>query len=234
LYGLDLHGKGKGKKGSISSIFQTSITALSFLAFGGYLLCLIVQAIRSKNNGMGVMNGSALQANLSRFVFIGRRPTSGGRRKRDATGREKSKTLEASTRRESTDGKVSSQYGDKHDTEPRVADETELAGIDANKITAIRQKFGSNDKQDFSEGTGNSRFNQTEEEVQSDEETVETSDGHVHEDLDNAEELYQAHVYREDVAHLGLWPMANVDDMYRALLMIAEGYSQYHQKFYTG
>jgi hypothetical protein len=202
-------------------------------------MCLIVQAIRAKQSGMGMMNGATLPANLSKFVLLGRRPTSGKRRKRDSTGKKnnaghlKSKTLEGSTRRESTDGNVSDalviQYGDKHDIEPRETDEMELAGLDARTITAIRDKFDSNDTRQFSEGTENSRFNQTEEEVQSDNETVETS-----EDLDNAEEVHQAHVYREDVAHLGLWPMANVDDMYRALLMIAEGYSQYHQKFYTG
>jgi hypothetical protein len=237
LHGVDLHGKGKGKKGSISSIFQTSITALSFLAFGGYLLCLIVQAIRAKNNGMGTMNGAALQANLSRFVFIGRRPTSGKRRKRDSTGKENSRTLEGPTRRESTHGNVSDalliHYGDKHDTEPGVTDEMELSGLDARTITAVRKTFGSNDKQEFSEGTENSRFNQTEEEVQSDEETVEMSEDHAHGDVDNAEEMHQAQVYREDVVQLGLWPLANVDDMYRALLMIAEGYSQYHQEIHT-
>lgn len=32
----------------VQKIFQLSITALSFLAFGGYLLCMIVQAIKSK------------------------------------------------------------------------------------------------------------------------------------------------------------------------------------------
>lgn len=244
LHGVDLHGKGKGKKGSISSIFQTSITALSFLAFGGYLLCLIVQAIRSKNSGTGMVNGAAVQANLSRFVFFGRRPTSGKRRKRDSTGEEKNaghlkrETIEGSTRRESKHGNVSGalaiQFGDKHDTAPRVADEMEVAGLDTKTITAIRKKFGSNAKQEFSEFTENSRFNPTEEEVQSDDETVETSQGHVHEDLQNAEEMNQENVYREDVVHLGLWPLADVDDLYRALLMIAEGYSQYHQKLHIG
>ena len=43
----------KGKdKGKINKIFNTSIMALSFLAFGGYLLCLIVNAIKEKNNEM--------------------------------------------------------------------------------------------------------------------------------------------------------------------------------------
>ena len=36
----------KGKDTKISKIFQLAITALSFLAFGGYLLTLIIMAIR--------------------------------------------------------------------------------------------------------------------------------------------------------------------------------------------
>ncbi|XP_037039099.1 uncharacterized protein LOC119076440 [Bradysia coprophila] len=36
------------KPGKIQKIFQLSVTALAFLAFGGYLLCMIVQAIKSK------------------------------------------------------------------------------------------------------------------------------------------------------------------------------------------
>ncbi|XP_055591032.1 uncharacterized protein LOC129743099 isoform X2 [Uranotaenia lowii] len=38
----------EGKSGKIQSIFQLSVTSLAFLAFAGYLLCLIVQAIKSK------------------------------------------------------------------------------------------------------------------------------------------------------------------------------------------
>lgn len=34
--------------GKLQKLFQFSITALAFLAFGGYLLCMIVQAIKSK------------------------------------------------------------------------------------------------------------------------------------------------------------------------------------------
>jgi hypothetical protein len=187
---------------------------------------------------MGTMNGASLQANLSRFVFIGRRPTSGKRRKRNSPGNEKSKAPEESTRRASTDRKVFDalviQYVDKHEAKPPVTDEMELPGLDAKTITATRKKFGSNDTQEFSEGTENSGFNQTEEEVQSDAETVEMSEGNVHEDLHNADEMHQTHVYREDEVQLGLWPLANVDDMYRALLMIAEGYSEYHQRIHTG
>ncbi|KAM3962011.1 uncharacterized protein ACR2FA_003905 [Aphomia sociella] len=41
------------KKGSkLSKLFSMSVTTLAFLAFGGYLLCLIVQAVKEKNNYM--------------------------------------------------------------------------------------------------------------------------------------------------------------------------------------
>lgn len=40
--------KGSEETGKIQKLFQFSITALAFLAFGGYLLCMIVQAIKSK------------------------------------------------------------------------------------------------------------------------------------------------------------------------------------------
>lgn len=36
------------KESKISNIFSMSVTTLAFLAFGGYLLCLIVQAVKSK------------------------------------------------------------------------------------------------------------------------------------------------------------------------------------------
>ncbi|XP_063976099.1 uncharacterized protein LOC135161991 [Diachasmimorpha longicaudata] len=39
----------KGKDSKISKIFQLAITTLSFLAFGGYLLTLIITAIRRTN-----------------------------------------------------------------------------------------------------------------------------------------------------------------------------------------
>lgn len=38
------------KPSKVQKVFQLSITALAFLAFGGYLLCMIVQAIKSKGN----------------------------------------------------------------------------------------------------------------------------------------------------------------------------------------
>ncbi|EFN81216.1 uncharacterized protein LOC105186201 [Harpegnathos saltator] len=43
----------KGKDTKVSKIFQLAITALSFLAFGGYLLTLIITAIRRNTNGGG-------------------------------------------------------------------------------------------------------------------------------------------------------------------------------------
>ncbi|XP_013191478.1 uncharacterized protein LOC106135662 [Amyelois transitella] len=36
------------KESKISNIFSMSVTTLAFLAFGGYLLCLIVQAVKAK------------------------------------------------------------------------------------------------------------------------------------------------------------------------------------------
>ncbi|XP_032684816.1 uncharacterized protein LOC116850528 [Odontomachus brunneus] len=47
------HYDDKGKDTKISKIFQLAITALSFLAFGGYLLTLIIMAIRRNTNGGG-------------------------------------------------------------------------------------------------------------------------------------------------------------------------------------
>ncbi|XP_026330945.1 uncharacterized protein LOC113238321 [Hyposmocoma kahamanoa] len=38
----------KGSHSKISNIFSMSVTTLAFLAFGGYLLCLIVHAIKQK------------------------------------------------------------------------------------------------------------------------------------------------------------------------------------------
>ncbi|XP_014477086.1 PREDICTED: uncharacterized protein LOC106745732 [Dinoponera quadriceps] len=48
----------KGKDTKVSKIFQLAITALSFLAFGGYLLTLIITAIRRNTNGNG--NGNVI------------------------------------------------------------------------------------------------------------------------------------------------------------------------------
>lgn len=39
----------KTKGGKVNKFFALSVTTLAFLAFGGYLLCLIVQAIKNKS-----------------------------------------------------------------------------------------------------------------------------------------------------------------------------------------
>jgi hypothetical protein len=49
----------KGKDTKISKIFQLAVTALSFLAFGGYLLTLIIMAIR-RNNMTNAGSGNVL------------------------------------------------------------------------------------------------------------------------------------------------------------------------------
>ncbi|XP_067635402.1 uncharacterized protein [Eurosta solidaginis] len=47
--GYDYHPwQAEEKPSKLQTIFHISITALAFLSFGGYLLCLIVQAIKSK------------------------------------------------------------------------------------------------------------------------------------------------------------------------------------------
>lgn len=52
------------KPTKIQKFFQLSVTALAFLAFGGYLLCMIVQAIKSK--GMcGILWTVSGEAHLS-------------------------------------------------------------------------------------------------------------------------------------------------------------------------
>lgn len=53
------HKKGNSKS-KLSSIFQIAVTALAFLAFKGYLLCLLVQAIKYKTNSTATANGAAL------------------------------------------------------------------------------------------------------------------------------------------------------------------------------
>ncbi|XP_072387329.1 uncharacterized protein [Diabrotica undecimpunctata] len=40
----------ENKSNKIQSIFQLSVTSLAFLAFGGYLLCLLIHAIKAKQN----------------------------------------------------------------------------------------------------------------------------------------------------------------------------------------
>ncbi|KZC06051.1 hypothetical protein WN55_07137 [Dufourea novaeangliae] len=52
------HYEEKGKDTKISQIFQLAVTALSFLAFGGYLLTLIITAIRRNSGNMN--NGNVI------------------------------------------------------------------------------------------------------------------------------------------------------------------------------
>jgi hypothetical protein len=235
-----LQGKGKGKKGSISTIFQTSVTALSFLAFGGYLLCLIVQAIRAKNANMAMpTNAAVMPSNTSKFVFLGRRPTFGKRRKRDSTKKGNSteyfqnKTLEETQRkakfirRHLTDERVPNalaiQYGKKHGIQSTATDATNTGGMEATTSMVVTEDHGSKDRQEPPKG-----------QERADEEDVETSENDQYADMDNTEDMQQERVYHKDEVEITHWPLANVDDMYRALVVISEGYSLYHQTFHTG
>ncbi|XP_035906779.1 uncharacterized protein LOC118509756 [Anopheles stephensi] len=69
------------KPSKVQTIFQISITGLAFLAFAGYLLCMIVQAIKSKGTTYyhPTITGSATLAS----VLKKRKPFM--RRKRDLT-----------------------------------------------------------------------------------------------------------------------------------------------------
>lgn len=60
------HYEEKGKDTKISRIFQLAVTALSFLAFGGYLLTLIITAIRRSSGNMG--NGNVIVLSVSRSL----------------------------------------------------------------------------------------------------------------------------------------------------------------------
>ncbi|CAH1160156.1 unnamed protein product [Phaedon cochleariae] len=51
----------KEGKNKIQSIFQISVTALAFLAFGGYLLCLLIHAINSKQHYYSNQNATTAQ-----------------------------------------------------------------------------------------------------------------------------------------------------------------------------
>ncbi|CAL1680780.1 unnamed protein product [Lasius platythorax] len=50
----------KGKDTKIAKIFQLAVTALSFLAFGGYLLTLIITAIRRNMANNAATNGNVV------------------------------------------------------------------------------------------------------------------------------------------------------------------------------
>ena len=235
-----LQGKGKGKKGAISTIFQTSVTALSFLAFGGYLMCLIVQAVRAKNASMAMaMNSAAMQSNASKVVFLGRRPTFGKRRKRDSTQKGNSteyfhnKPLEETQsnakfiHRHSLDEEfpkaLANQYDKKRDIQSHITVGTNIAGMEATTSKIITGKHGSKNRQELSQGPEGD-----------DEGKVETSDDDEYEEMANMEDMQQARVFHKDEVEITHWPLANVDDMYRALVVISEGYSLYHQTFHMG
>lgn len=69
----------------ISNIFSMSVTTLAFLAFGGYLLCLIVQAVKAKQNNT---NYNPPQPTFFVSAGIKKKPqaqfsSSYGRRRRD-------------------------------------------------------------------------------------------------------------------------------------------------------
>jgi len=59
----------KGKDSKISKIFQSAVTALSFLAFGGYLLTLIITAIR-RNMGNNNTNGNVVVFSVRSFLLL--------------------------------------------------------------------------------------------------------------------------------------------------------------------
>ncbi|XP_049875572.1 uncharacterized protein LOC126373456 [Pectinophora gossypiella] len=58
-----------GHSSKISNIFSMSVTTLAFLAFGGYLLCLIVHAVRSKQMYYNAMATTVAPATF--FVSAG-------------------------------------------------------------------------------------------------------------------------------------------------------------------
>ncbi|KPI92585.1 hypothetical protein RR46_13806 [Papilio xuthus] len=75
----------KKEVSKISNIFSMSVTTLAFLAFGGYLLCLIVQAIKSKHSTANVPQSTfVLNAGIKRPQTF----ASYGRRKREAVTNE--------------------------------------------------------------------------------------------------------------------------------------------------
>lgn len=79
----------KKDDGKISNIFSMSVTTLAFLAFGGYLLCLIVQAVKAKQNYSTVMPTPTSPTTFFVSAGIKKRPQTqftssyGRRRKRE-------------------------------------------------------------------------------------------------------------------------------------------------------
>jgi hypothetical protein len=231
-----MHGKEKGKKGSISTIFQTSVTALSFLAFGGYLMCLIVQAIRAKNANMTMpITGPAIQLNSSKIVFLGRRPTFGKRRKRDSTQEgysteyfqnkalEETQTNAKFIRRHLIDEGDPKALANQYDIQSHTTDGTNIAGMEATSSKIITGNHGSNDRQELSQGPEGD-----------DEGKVETREDEEYEEMDKTDDMQQRRVFHTHEEEITQWPLANVDDMYGALVVISEGYSLYHKTFHMG
>jgi hypothetical protein len=64
-----LEGPWDTKPSKIQTFFQISVTALAFLAFAGYLLCMIVQAIKSKGKN-SLHNDLSLSLNVVFFLFF--------------------------------------------------------------------------------------------------------------------------------------------------------------------
>lgn len=62
------------KPSKIQTFFQISITALAFLAFAGYLLCMIVQAIKSKGKSTALQSQPNPTSNLERIFFSQAQP----------------------------------------------------------------------------------------------------------------------------------------------------------------
>jgi hypothetical protein len=213
-YSLHHHGKGKGKKSSISSIFQTSVTSLAFLAFGGYLLCLVVQAIRGRNGTTMMLNSAALNANTSKFVLLGRRPLFGKRRKRESKEKHESSGYLDSNALKEKQGEMGLAM--------------KMAEIKTESSTVLR-KFGLSAIQEHPDGSREVPFHQTEPEDLSDEDTVEMSD-----DEADTKDMYNENAQDEEEMERGHWPLAKIEDMYQALVMISEGYSLYHETFHTG
>lgn len=104
----DSNSKKSGGKKSIQSIFQISVTTLAFLAFGGYLLCLIVQAIKGKHNNYNMMDTNQLMAYIARPTRrpVRRRPPI--RRKRPTRRRRKPAKRPSRNRKTNKKGKFGS------------------------------------------------------------------------------------------------------------------------------
>ncbi|XP_074037718.1 uncharacterized protein [Leptinotarsa decemlineata] len=67
----------KEDKSKVQTIFQISVTALAFLAFGGYLLCLLIHAIKGKQNPTTTNNAvaQAMATYLATRVKVRRKTT---------------------------------------------------------------------------------------------------------------------------------------------------------------